>query len=51
MFGHQARLPVDIIYGTGMPEDESTNISTYVIFLKRVSEAFKTVRKNVSKHH
>ena len=52
MFGHQARLPVDIIYGTGAPEGESRDVSTYVASLKRrMSEAFGIVRRNVSKHH
>ena len=54
MFGRQARLPVDIIYGTGAPEGESRDVSTYVASLKRrISEAFEIVRRNayVSKHH
>ena len=52
MFGCQARLPVDIIYGTGAPEGESRDVSTYVASLKRrMSEAFEIVRRNVSKHH
>ena len=52
MFGRQARLPVDIIYGTGAPEEESTDVGTYVASLKRrMSEAFEIVRRNVSKHH
>lgn len=52
MFGHQARLPVNIIYGTGAPEGESRDVSTYVASLKRrMVEAFEIVRRNVSKHH
>ena len=52
MFGRQARLPVDIIYGTGAPEGESRDVSTYVSLLRRrMSEAFEIVRRNVSKHH
>ena len=35
MFGRQVRLPVDIIYGTGAPEGESRDVSTYVASLKR----------------
>ena len=52
MFGRQARLPVDIMYGTEVPEGESRDVSTYVASLKRrMSEAFEIVRRNVSKHH
>ena len=52
MFGCQARLPVDIIYGTGASEGESTDVGTYVASLKRrMSEAFEIVWRNVSKHH
>ena len=52
MFGRQARLPVDIIYETGAPEGESTDVGTYVTSLKRrMSEAFEIVWRNVSKHH
>ena len=51
MFGHQARLPVDIIYGTETPEGEGKDVGAYAASLRRMSEAFEIVKRNVSKHH
>lgn len=52
MFGRQARLPIDLVYGTGKQEVEDQSIGEYAASLKeRMSTAFALVRKNVSKHH
>ena len=52
MFGRQARLPVDLIHGTGPKAMENQSVGEYVASLKsRISAAFDLVRRNVSKHH
>ena len=52
MFGRQARLPVDLIYGTGPQITDNQSVGEYAASLKnRVSEAFDLVRKNMSQHH
>ena len=41
MFGRQARLPVDIIYGTSTPDNEDQGVGQYAINLKKnMTEAF-----------
>ena len=45
MFGRQARLPVDIIYGTSTPDNEDQGVK------KNMTEAFSLVQENMSKHH
>ena len=52
MFGRQARLPIDLIYGTGPQVMENQSVGEYAASLKsRVSAAFDLVRRNVSQHH
>ena len=52
MFGRQARLPVDLIYGTGPQIADNQSVGEYAASLKnRVSEAFDLVCKNISQHH
>ena len=52
MFGLQAKLPIDLAYGTGNQEGESQSVGEYVASLKtKMSTAFDLVSKNVSKHH
>ena len=52
MFGWQAQLPIDLIYGTGIQEGESHSVGEYVASLKtKMSTAFDIVRKSISKHH
>jgi len=52
MFGRQARLPVDIIYGTSTPENEGQGVGQYAMSLKKkMAEAFELVRESTSKHH
>ena len=52
MFGQQARLPIDLIYGTGPQVVENQSVGEYAVSLKsRVSAAFDLVRRNVSQHH
>ena len=52
MFGCQARLPVDIIYGTSTPDNEDQGVGQYATSLKKnMTEAFSLVRENMSKHH
>ena len=52
MFGRQARLPVDLIYGTGPKVMENQSVGEHAASLKsRISAAFDLVRRNVSKHH
>ena len=52
MFGRQARLPVDLIYGIGPQIADNQSVGEYAASLKnRVSEAFDLVRKNMSQHH
>ena len=52
MFGRQARLPIDLIYGTGPQVVENQSVGEYAASLKsRVSAAFDLVRRNISQHH
>ena len=52
MFGRQARLPIDLIYGTDPQVVENQSVGEYAASLKsRVSAAFDLVRRNVSQHH
>ena len=52
MFGQQARLPIDLIYGTGPQVVENQSVGEYAASLKsRVSTTFDLVRRNVSQHH
>ena len=52
MFGRQARLPVDLIYGTGPQIAYDQSVGEYAASLKnRVTEAFELVRMNVSQQH
>ena len=52
MFGRQASLPVDIIYGTSTPDNEDQGVGQFAINLKKnMTEAFSLVRENMSKHH
>ena len=52
MFGRQARLPVDLIYGTGPQIADNQSVGEYTASLKnKVSETFDLMRKNMSQHH
>jgi len=54
MFGQQAKLPVDIIYGTSRmePEPNTTVICEYAKLLrKRMTEAFELVKVHTSNQH
>ena len=52
MFARQARLSVDLIYGTGPQIADNQSVGKYAASLKNtVSEAFDLVRKNISQHH
>lgn len=50
MFGRQARMPVDIMYGTG--EHNQLPISDYALQLKKgLEEAYHTVREKLATSH
>jgi len=52
MFGCQARLLVDIIYGTSTLENEGQGVGQYVLSLKkRRTKAFELVCESTSNHH
>ena len=48
----QAKLPIDMIYGTGPQQLENQSVGEYAASMKsRISAAFDLVRRNISKHH
>ena len=50
MFGRQACLPVDIMFGTNKPELQSPN--EYVATLEnQLTTAFETAHKQMGRHH
>lgn len=50
MFGRQAKLPIDIVYGTG--ENSELPASDYAVHLKKgLEEAYCTVREKLSASH
>ena len=52
MFGHQARLPADVIYGTPKIAEQSQSASEYARNLKRKKgNAFTLARQHSLKHH
>ena len=52
MFGQQAKLPVDLMYGTGKQEEEGQSVGEYTVPLKtKMSTPFAIVSKNLSKYH
>ena len=52
MLGQQARLSVDLIYGTGPQIPDNQSVGEYAASLKnKISEAFNLVHKNMLQHH
>ena len=50
MFGRQARLPVDVMYGSTPTDSQSP--SEYAVSLKKqLTSAYETVRQTCKTHH